>query len=166
MSSDNRAVAVEAVKDAIYQACLNLDDQKWSAWLDQCADDFQYAIKAYSPEIRNDMTYLSGSRKEMVTMTELLPKHNTDRSPLSRHATVYAVEVSEDGSEATAVTSVVIYQTHLNGTSSHVDAGSTHLFVSGKYYDRFRLENGSAKFVERVTRLDTRRLDRGSHWPL
>ena len=157
---------MDAVKDAIYRSCLNLDEQKWSDWLNQCADDFQYAIKAYSPEIRNDMTYLSGNREELATMTDMLPMHNTDRSPLSRHATVYAVDVSDDGSEASAVTSVAIYQTRLDGTSSHVDAGSTHLFVSGKYYDRFRLENGTAKFVERITRLDTRRLDRGSHWPL
>lgn len=165
MNSDKQAAA-EAVKDAIYRACLHLDGQEWNEWLGQCADDFQYAIKAYSPEIRNDMTYLSGSRDELATLTETLPKHNTDESPLSRHATVYAVDVSDDGSEATAVTSVAIYQTYLNGTSSHVAAGSTHLFASGKYYDRFRLENGSAQFVERVTRLDTRRLDRGSHWPL
>jgi len=166
MSSENRRDAVEAVKDAIYRSCLNLDEQKWSDWLDQCADDFHYEIKAYSPEIRNDMTYLSGNRAELATMTEMLPMHNTDRSPLSRHATVYAVDLNDDGSEASAVTSVAIYQTRLDGTSSHVDAGSTHLFVSGKYYDRFRLENGTAKFVERITRLDTRRLDRGSHWPL
>ena len=166
MTSDKQSAAVEAVKDAIYRACLHLDEQEWNAWLEQCADDFQYAIKAYSPEIRNDMTYLSGSRDEMVTMTEMLPKHNTDKSPLSRHATVYTVDVNEDGSEATAVTSVAIYQTYLDGTSSHVNAGSTHLFASGKYYDRLRLDNGSAKFVERITRLDTRRLDRGSHWPL
>jgi methanesulfonate monooxygenase subunit beta len=166
MSSDNRTSAVEAVKDTIYQACLSLDDEAWSDWLELCADDFQYAIKAYSPEIRSDMTYLSGNRDEMATLTEMLPKHNTDRSPLSRHATVYKVDISEDGKEASAVTTVAIYQTRLNGTSSHVDAGSTQLFVSAKYYDRLRIENGSAKFVERTTRLDTRRLDRGSHWPL
>lgn len=166
MSNEKRTAAVEAVKDTIYRACLHLDDEKWSDWLDQCDQDFTYAICAYSPEIRTDMTYLSGDREEMVSLTEMLPKHNTDQSPLSRHATVYAVDVNEDGTEASAVTTVAIYQTRLNGNSSHVDAGSTHLFVSAKYYDKLRLVDGKAKFVERVTRLDTRRLDRGSHWPL
>ncbi len=166
MTSDKNAAAVEAVKNTIYRACLNLDQEKWTDWLDLCADDFHYAIKAYSPEIRNDMTYLAGSRDDMANLTEMLPKHNTDRSPLSRHATVYTVDLNDDGTEADAVTSVAIYQTRLDGTSSHVDAGSTHLFVSAKYYDKLRIENGTAKFVERVTRLDTRRLDRGSHWPL
>lgn len=166
MTSDKNAAAIEAVKNTIYRACLNLDDEKWSDWLDLCADDFKYAIRAYSPEIRKDMTYLSGDRDHMASMTEMLPKHNTDRSPLSRHATVYTVELNEDGTEAEAVTSVAIYQTRLNGTSSHVEAGSTNLFVSAKYYDKLRIEDGKAKFVERVTKLDTRRLDRGSHWPL
>jgi methanesulfonate monooxygenase small subunit len=164
--SDEKRTAIEAVKDAVYRSCLNLDEQKWADWLGQCDEDFQYAIKAYSPEIRYDMTYLAGTRADLVSMTEMLPKHNTDRSPLSRHATVYTVELNDDATEATAVTSVAIYQTRLDGTSSHVDAGSTHLFVKAKYHDRLRIDNGQARFIERVTQLDTRRLDRGSHWPL
>ena len=46
-------------------------------------------VKAFSPEIHYDMLYLDGSRAEMVSMCELLPKHNTDHSPLSRHTVVY-----------------------------------------------------------------------------
>jgi len=50
--------------------------------------------------------------------------------------------------------------------ASHVEAGSSNLVLVGKYHDRFRLGNGDAKFVERIVQLDTRRLDKGSHWPI
>lgn len=154
------------VRDTIYKTCLLLDDQKWSEWLDLCEEDFQYSIKAYSPEIRYDMTYFSGDRERLVSVTGMLPKHNTDHSPLKRHATVYSVEVGENGDTATAVTSVVVYQNMLDGINSHLDAGESRLFLVGRYVDKFRIDSGQAKFVEREVRLDTRRLDKGSHWPI
>ncbi len=162
----NGAAASEAVKDTIYRSCLLLDDQKWSDWLELCEDDFHYAIRAWSPEINYDMTYFQGSRKDLDTMTQLLPKHNTDHSPLKRHATVYTVDVDEDGKTATAVSSIVVYQNMLDGVNSHLDAGETHLFLVGRYIDKLKIEDGRAKFLEREVRLDTRRLDKGSHWPI
>lgn len=164
--SANGFDAAGAVRDTIYKACLLQDDQKWSDWLDLCDEDFQYSIKAFSPEINYDMTYFSGDHHALTQMTELLPKHNTDHSPLKRHATVYAVDVDEDGETASAVTSLVVYQNMLDGVNSHIDAGENHLFLVGKYLDKFRIKDGRAKFVEREVRLDTRRLDKGSHWPI
>ncbi len=162
----NGANVTETVKDAIYRACLLLDDQKWDEWLDLCDGDFHYAVKAFSPEINYDMTYYSGSRDELATMTRLLPKHNTDHSPLKRHTTVYSVDVDEDGKTATAVTSLVVYQNMLDGVNSRLDSGESNLFLVGKYLDKLKIENGEARFVEREVRLDTRRLDKGSHWPI
>lgn len=164
--SVNGADPVNTVKDTIYKACLYLDDQKWSDWLELCDEEFQYAIKSYSPEIRCDMMYFSGSRKDLATMTQLLPKHNTDHSPLKRHVTVYTVDVDEKSKTATAVTSFVVYQTLLDGINSHLDAGESRLFLVGRYLDKFRFEGGKAKFVEREVRLENRRLDKGSHWPI
>ena len=161
-SVDNRLL----VSDAIYKATLALDDQKWDAWLDLCADDFNYAIKAFSPEINKDMTYLEHDRKGMKSLLDLLPKHNTDHSPLRRHTSVYAVDLSEDQSKATAVSSFVVYQNMLDGQNSHIDAGESRLFLVGKYYDTLKIEDGKARFVERIVRLDNRRLDKGSHWPI
>lgn len=164
--SVNGADPVTTVKDTIYKACLYLDDQKWNDWLELCDENFQYAIKAYSPEIRRDMIYMSGSRKDLATLTQLLPKHNTDHSPLKRHATVYTVDVDEKSKTATAVTSFVVYQTLLDGINSHLDAGESRLFLVGRYLDKFRLDGGKARFVEREVRLENRRLDKGSHWPI
>jgi methanesulfonate monooxygenase subunit beta len=154
------------VTDAIYRATLALDDQKWDAWLDLCADDFNYAIKSFSPEINKDMTYLEHDRKGMKSLLDLLPKHNTDHSPLRRHTCVYAVDLSDDDTKATAVSSFVVYQNMLDGQNSHIDAGESRLFLVGKYYDTLKIEGGKARFVERIVRLDNRRLDKGSHWPI
>ncbi len=156
----------DTIRSTIYEASLALDECRWDDWLALCDDGFHYAIRAFSPEIHRDMTYLDGSRAEMASMCDLLPRHNSDRSPLARHTIVYRVAVDEAGATASAVSSVAVYRTVLDGMASHVEAGSSNLFLVGKYRDRFRLENGSAKFVERIVQLDTRRLDKGSHWPI
>lgn len=163
--SANGINVTEAVKNSIYKSCLCLDDQKWDEWLDLCDEDFEYSITAYSPEIRRDMTYMSGNRKDMALIVGMLPKHNSDHSPLKRHATVYTVDVDEDGKTATAVTSLVIYMGMLDGINSHIDSGESRLFVTGKYFDKFRIDGGKVKFIEREVKIDNRRLDKGSHLP-
>ena len=102
----------------------------------------------------------------MESLIKLLPKHNTDHSPLSRHTSVCTVEVDADGKNATAVSSVAVYQHLLDGTNSHVDSGESRLFLVGKYIDKFRIEEGRPVFVDREVRLQNRRLDKGSHWPI
>ncbi|MBI3436351.1 MAG: hypothetical protein HY056_14970 [Proteobacteria bacterium] len=154
------------VRDTIYRATLLLDDQKWEQWLELCDDSFHYAIKSYSPEISRDMTYLQGSRKELATMVKLLPKHNTDHSPLTRHTSVYTVDVAEDAKSARAISSFVVYQNMLDGVNSHIDAGESRLFLVGRYIDVFKCDDSKALFVKREVRLENRRLDKGSHWPI
>ena len=154
----------DSVKDTIYRSCLHLDDANWKDFLACCDQSFTYAIRAYSPEIRKDMTYFSGSLSDIDAMLGMLPKHNTDQSPLKRHATVYTVDVDEGGGMATAITSLVVYRNMYDSVNSHIDAGENHLFLVGKYIDRLKLSDGTAKLVEREVRLDTRRLDKGSHF--
>lgn len=162
----NGTDATGAVRDTIYRAALHLDAQRWEDWLELCDDNFHYAIKSFSPEINYDATYLQGSRKDMQTLIRLLPKHNTDHSPLHRHTTVYTVDVAPDGKSASAVSSFVVYQNLLDGINSHIDAGESRLFLVGKYIDKLKIEDGKARFVSREVRLENRRLDKGSHWPI
>jgi methanesulfonate monooxygenase subunit beta len=164
--ASNGVDAANIVRDTIYRATLALDDQRWDQWLELCDDNFHYAIKSFSPEINRDMTYLQGSRKDLATMVKLLPKHNTDHSPLKRHTTVYTVDVDEAAQTASAISSFVVYQNMLDGVNSHVDAGESRLFLVGRYIDTFKLNNGQARFVKREVRLENRRLDKGSHWPI
>ena len=156
----------EQIKGVIYKACLYQDDLNWNAWLALCDETFRYRICAYSPEIRADMTYMDGDRESMKNLTSMLPKHNTDHSPLKRHCVAYDVTVSADGRSATATTSLTVFQTQLDGINSHMDAGETRLFLVGRYHDKFSINGDDIKFTERETRLDTRRLDKGSHWPI
>src|SRR6516225_8934403 len=104
----NGADVAGKVRDTIYRATMMLDDQRWDEWLDLCHGDFHYAIKSFSPEIRKDMIYLQCTRSEMEHLVRLLPKHNTDHSPLRRHTSVYTVDLAEDGRSATAVSSFVV----------------------------------------------------------
>jgi len=165
MSANGKDVP-NAVRDTIYKACLLLDDQKWNEWLSLCDDDFEYSVTAYSPEVRQDMVYLSGNRKDLSSMLGMLPKHNTDHSPLKRHTTVYSIDVDAGGKTAKAVSSVLIYQDMLDGINSHLDSGENRLFAVGRYIDSFHIDGGEARFASREVRLETRRLDKGSHWPL
>ena len=162
----NGANTSEKIKNLIYKTCLCQDDMKWNDWLDMCDEDFFYAIRAFSPEINRDMTYHSGNRAHMKSLTEMLPKHNSDHSPLKRHCVVYDVDIAEDGETATAVTSVTVFQTMLDGINSHKDAGESRVFIVGRYNDSFKIDGDNVMFTEREVRLDTRRLDKGSHWPI
>jgi methanesulfonate monooxygenase subunit beta len=155
-----------AVREVIYRACLFLDEENFAGWLTLCAPDFNYRIKTFSPEIRKEMTWYEQDSAGLAQMIEMLPRHNTDHGRLTRHATVYAVDVDAAKGEATATTSFACYRTMLDGVNSHLDAGNSELFVIGKYYDRFRLDGDAPRFVERTVYLDTRRLDKGSHYPV
>ena len=148
-----------AVRDLIYRSCLRLDAGDFPGWLDLCAPDFHYTITAYSPEIRKEMTWLDHDRDGMEGLFKMLPKHNSDHSPLTRHASVYLVDVDEGKEEASAVTSVVVYRTALDG-------GATDLFAVGKYCDTVSLEGEAPLLTARNVRLDTRELGIGSHFPL
>jgi len=158
--------AYSLVREAIYRSTILLDRQDWEGWLANCDDSFQYAIRTWSPEINKDVTYLALDRKGLATMVKLLPKHNTDHSPLTRHTSVYTVDVDNETRSAKAVSSVIVYQTMLDGINSHIDAGESRLFLVAKYIDTFKIEDNKATFLSREVRIENRRLDKGSHWPI
>jgi methanesulfonate monooxygenase subunit beta len=154
------------VRDTIYRSTILLDQQRWDEWLAHCDDRFEYSIRAWSPEINKDVTYLALDRNGLASLIKLLPKHNTDHSPLTRHTSVYTVEFDEEAKSAIATSSVIVYQTLLDGINSHIDAGESRLFLVGKYLDTLIIEDNKAKFLSREVRIENRRLDKGSHWPI
>ena len=94
----------------------------------------------------------------MQTLFNNLPRHNSDHSPLTRHATVYTVEIDEAKKEARVVSALQVFKTTLDG-------GITELFGVGKLHDTVRLNGGTAKLLRRNVRLDTRMLGIGYHIP-
>jgi len=147
------------VRDLIYRSCLRLDEGDFAGWLSLCASEFHYTITAYSPEIRKEMVWLDHDYEGMESLFKVLPKHNSDHSPLTRHASVYTVEFDDAANEASVITSLAVYRTQLDG-------GSTELFAVGKYFDRVSFEDDVPLLKARNVRLDTRELGIGSHMPL
>jgi methanesulfonate monooxygenase small subunit len=105
------------------------------------------------------MAWLDHDREGMESLFKMLPKHNSDHSPLTRHASVYLVDHDEASRGASAVTSLAVYRTQLDG-------GATELFAVGKYFATVTLEGGTLLLASRTVRLDTRELGIGSHLPL
>ena len=145
----------KAIEELVYRSCLALDAKDYKAFLALCDEDFRYTISTYSPEIRKDMTWLDHDRKGMETLFAQLPRHNSDHSPLTRHATVYTVE--EKGGAAEVVSALQVFKTALDG-------GATELFAVGRFHDVVKLDR-TPKLARRVVRLETRLLGYGYHIP-
>jgi methanesulfonate monooxygenase small subunit len=148
-----------AVEELVYRSCLLLDAGNYAGFLELCHPSFRYVVEAYGPEIRRNMVWLDHDRPAMETLFRNLPRHYSDLSPLSRHATVYTVTIDERQGEAQAVSALQVFQTALDG-------GATTLFAVGKIYDTATLEDRAPRLLKRTLRLDTRMLGIGSHIPL
>ena len=146
----------QAIEELIYRSCMALDDRDFKGFLALCEDDFRYTITTYSPEIRKDMVWLDHDRKGFDTLLTNLPRHNSDHSPVTRHATVYTVDVA-DGT-ATVVSALQVFRTQLDG-------GASELFAVGRFQDTVRLNGAAPKLAKRVVKLDTRLLGYGYHIP-
>lgn len=147
-----------AVEELVYRTCTTLDANDYPAFLSLCADDFEYKLSAYSPEIRKDMTWLDHDRAEIEDLFRTLPKHNSDHAPLTRNAVVYRVEFDKEKKQASVLTALQIYKTPLNG-------GATQVFAVGKYLDTVDLDGEAPTLRKRHVKLDTRDLGWGYHVP-
>ena len=151
---DTRTTIVELV----CRSCLLLDDKDFSGYLALCDAAYHYEITAYSPEIRKPMTWLAHDKAGLATLFANLPRHNSDASPLTRHVTVYTVELSAAGDTAEVVSALQVFRTTLDG-------GTTGLFAVGKLFDTVSLRAGEVRLLHRNVRLDTRMLGFGHHIP-
>ncbi|MCL2449184.1 MAG: hypothetical protein FWD17_09570 [Polyangiaceae bacterium] len=145
--------------ELVYRSCLLLDVQDYEGFLALCDDGLRYTIGAYSPEIRREITWLDHDKRGLATLFRNLPKHHSDPSPLTRHATVYTVRWDGPATTADVVTALQVFRTTLDG-------GTTRLFAVGKMRDTIRLAYGRAWLLRRAISLATRDLGIGSHIPL
>ena len=147
----------QAIEELVYRSCLALDTRDYKGFLELCDKDFRYTVTTYSPEIRRDMVWLDHDRGGMETLFANLPRHNSDHSPVTRHATVYTVDAGPEG-EAAVVSALQVFRTQLDG-------GATELFAVGRFHDTVRLDGAAPKLAKRLVRLDTRLLGYGYHIP-
>ena len=134
------------VREEIYRSVLNMDEQKWDDWINQGNENFKYKCTTYSHEIRRDLSYLILTKNEMKPYFDLLSKHNSDHSIIRRHATVYTVDISDDGKTAEAVTSFLITRELLDGENAALLSGENRLYLTGKYYDTLSIDGDTIKF--------------------
>lgn len=146
------------IDELIYRSCVLLDEKDFAGYLELCDPAFHYVITAYSPEIKKKMIWLEHDRQSMKLLLDNLPKHNSDHSPLTRHATVYQVEIDKANQQAKALSALQVFKTTLDG-------GATELFAVGKIYDTIRLNDDGPKLVDRNIHLDTRMFGIGYHIP-
>ena len=148
----------QIIEDLIYKSCLVMDDKDFAGYLELCDPAFRYAVTAYSPEIRKEMTWLEHDLAGMKSLFATLPKHNSDQSPLSRHATVYLVEEQDEGRKAKVTSALQVFKTSLDG-------GATELFAVGRMIDMVQMTEEGPKLLDRNIRLETRMLGIGYHIP-
>lgn len=146
------------IDQVIYRSCLMLDAKNFAGYLDLCDPEFRYTVTAYSPEIRKEMVWLEHDKEGLKTLFTNLPKHNSDHSLLTRHATVYTVDYDEAKREANVISALQVFRTLLDG-------GATELLAVGKLHDTVRMDGDGAKLLKRNVHLDTRVLGIGYHIP-
>ena len=157
---------LQPVHDLICKSCLYMNEESWKDYLSLCdSQSFRYRVMNYSPEIRKEQVWADRDFKAMKSAFDLLPRHNTDHSKLTRHVNIYTVDYDETAKEAKVVSALTIYRTQLDGTMSYIESGQTSLYVVGLYKDRIRFNGEGPKLVDRIVQLDTRQLDVGNHKP-
>jgi len=146
------------VEELIYRTFLTLDARDFEGYLALWSPDLHYSVRAFSPEIRRDMVWMDLDRSGLETLFRTLGRHNSDPSPLTRHATVCTVALDVSRQQATVVSALQVFRTELDG-------GETQLFAVGKVHDTVTLAEGGPRLRAREIRLETRRLGIGSHIP-
>ena len=158
----------QAIEVCIYESCLALNSEDWEKFLSFCAKDkFNYRITNYSPEIKKEQCWMERNWQGLKGILDILPKHNTNHSPLTRHITVYQINPTNTANVYDVVSIFSLYRTELDGLNSHLYSGQTKLFAVGKYIDQIRVDSElfKAEFIDRNVVLETRQIDVGSHIP-
>ncbi|WP_077562455.1 aromatic-ring-hydroxylating dioxygenase subunit beta [Polaromonas sp. C04] len=150
-------ISNEEINRLIYTSALKLDAEDFKGFLRQCGESFRYTIKAYSPELGKEMTWLDHGRKGMQDLFGMLPQHVRMKGRFKRHVSVYSVDRQEDG-RAKAHSSFLLIHTDPEGNSK--------LFAAGQYFDVIDVSGDAPRLVERVVQLETRELGPGMHIPV
>ena len=157
---------MQSLQTLVYKSCLLLNAERWNDFLGLCDPDvFRYRIENYSPEIRRNQCWADRDYKGMKAIFDLMPRHNTDHSQLTRQAIVYTVDYDETNRKAIVTSGLTVYKTQLDGTYSHIESGQTRVYAVGIYEDRINFTKNQPWLAERTVRLDTRQLDIGTHKP-
>lgn len=153
------AEVAQRVTQLIGQTCLDLDAERFDAWLGHFDAALEYTIVAHSPEIRREMVWLELDRPGLEHLCRTLPTHARDPGALHRHPSLLTLK--EDGGIIVATSSVLVVRTAPAGTST--------LFAAAHYHDRIVRQGDQLRIAARRVVLGTRMLvsdSGGSHVPI
>jgi len=153
-----RILEAEAVRLLIGGAGLALDDSDFDRFLCFCDDPFSYRIRAWSPELKKDMTWLEHNRNGMVELFKSLPQHLQRLGRFHRQIAVSTVEPSKIDGFLVVMSSLIVHHTNLEG--------QTQALAVGRYVDIVNMTEEKITLAARDVMLDTRDLGIGLHVPI
>ncbi len=148
----------EAVRPLIGRLSLALDDSCFDTFLSLCDDPFHYRILVWSPELKQQMTWLEHDRQGLADLFNNLPEHLQRLGRLHRQVTVVAVEPSNAEDFLVVTSSFIVHHTNLQG--------QTQTLAVGRYIDIVNMSDEKILLAARDTILDTRDLGAGLHVPI
>jgi len=146
----------QAVRDLVARTAARLDREDFSGWLELFDAGAEYALCAYSPEIRRTMSWWKSGRATLEKQLREIPQHERDAA--SRLHVLGPVLVELDGDRARAETSFALFRT--------MPDGETKLYVVGRYEDEVVKKSGAWLYTRHRAILETRVLEAFTHVPL
>ena len=146
----------EAIRSLIQETAVLLDCEELDGWIDLFAEDSEYALVTYGPEIKAAMTWWKSKRDDLKDILDEVPQHVRD-SGRRRHL-VTPVSIAVSGGTASAESHFVVIRTGRDGDSA--------VFAAGRYEDELVVERGRWRYASHRCVLDTRMLGTGTHVPL
>ena len=139
------------------RAARALDRADHQGFLALCTPDFEYQVRAWSPDIRQDMIWFDHGHDSLKSLFETLPEHLLRPDRILRHLGPSLVE-AEGPDHLHLDSSVAVFLT--------TPRGGSRLWAVGRYEDHVVCTGEGWKLARRVTRLDTRDLGIGTHEPI
>ena len=154
----------QQARDLVSETTLQLNAGNWAGFLELCdASAFVYSIINYSPEIKKVQCWMKQDFPGLSALLNMLPKHNSDRGQLTRHAMPVRVTGNATHDRFEVISHVVVYRTEWDAEDAHLQSGATSLYVVGRYIDQVALTANGARLCARVMDLETRQVGIGSH---
>jgi 3-phenylpropionate/cinnamic acid dioxygenase small subunit len=147
---------IESVRSVVLRTGLLLDQGDLTGWLAHFESDGVYELRAYSTEIRQWMTWWLATHGELEKTLSEVVQHVCD--PAQRRHVIGAPVVTQQGSNALAVSPFSIFRTSPDGVSS--------LYMVGRYEDTLAMREGVWRITSRIVVTDTRVLDMFTHIPV
>lgn len=94
----------------------------------------------------------------MKALLEMVPQHLRRTGSLLRHVSPYLIDRQPTAGAVTAVSSLLVIHTTLEGRSN--------LFAAAHYHDRVLVNDNAPLLLERRVHLETRDLGIGLHVPI